>query len=291
MKVILSSNPFRDRGMKAARQAADILKKDGVECCFCLPFELGSVTPPDLPRDIDFKKLEQELPGADMLICFGGDGTILHAAKDATNHGVPILGVNLGSIGFMAELEESELSYISRIPSRNFAIEERMMLQVRVYRGKQLIYDQNALNDAVISKGSIARVAELDVTADSTTLISHLSGDGVIVSTPTGSTAYSMSAGGPIVEPTSDMLIITPICAHQLSARPLVLSAERNIAVQLPKRSRKSVYLSADGGKAIRLSGTDRVEICKANCRTQLVRLTGKNFYQLLNQKLGGGRG
>ena len=289
MKVILSSNPFRDRGMKAARQVASILQRDGVECSFCLPFELGAVNPPDLPRDIEFKQLHQELSGADMLVCFGGDGTILHAAKDATSQGVPILGVNLGNIGFMAELEESELNLVGCIPSGKFTVEERMMLQVRAYRGKQLIYDQIALNDAVISKGSIARVAELEVVADGT-VISCLSGDGVIVSTPTGSTAYSMSAGGPIVEPTSDALIVTPVCAHQLSARPLVMSAERTIVVQMPKRSRKSVYLSTDGGKAIRLSGTDRVEICKADCRTQLVRLTGKNFYQLLNQKLGGYR-
>lgn len=289
MKVILSSNPFRDRGMKAARQVASILGRDGVECCYCLPFELGAVNPPDLPRDIEFKQLHQELAGADMLVCFGGDGTILHAAKDATSHGVPILGVNLGNIGFMAELEESELNLVGCILSGKFTVEERMMLQVRAYRGKQLIYDQIALNDAVISKGSIARVAELEVVADGTA-ISCLSGDGVVISTPTGSTAYSMSAGGPIVEPTSDALIVTPVCAHQLSARPLVMSAERTIVVQMPKRSRKSVYLSADGGKAIRLSGTDRVEICRADCRTQLVRLTGKNFYQLLNQKLGGGR-
>ena len=289
MKVILSSNPFRDRGMKAARQVASILGRDGVECCYCLPFELGAVNPPDLPRDIEFKQLHQELAGADMLVCFGGDGTILHAAKDATSHGVPILGVNLGNIGFMAELEESELNLVGCIPSGKFTVEERMMLQVRAYRGKQLIYDQIALNDAVISKGSIARVAELEVVADGTA-ISCLSGDGVVISTPTGSTAYSMSAGGPIVEPASDALIVTPVCAHQLSARPLVMSAERTIVVQMPKRSRKSVYLSADGGKAIRLSGTDRVEICRADCRTQLVRLTGKNFYQLLNQKLGGGR-
>lgn len=290
MKIILSSNPFRDRGMKAARQVAAILEKDGVECCYCLPFDLDSVNPPDMPPDIEVKQLHQELPGADMLVCFGGDGTILHAAKDATSHGVPILGVNMGSIGFMAELEESELNLVGCIPSGKYAVEERMMLQIRAYRGKQLIYDQFALNDAVISKGSIARVAELDVVADGT-FVCHLSGDGVIVATPTGSTAYSMSAGGPIVEPTSDALIITPVCAHQLSARPLVMSAKRKITVQMPKRSRKSVYLSADGGKAIRLSGTDRVEICAAECRTQLIRLTGKNFYQLLNQKLGGGRG
>lgn len=289
MKVILSSNPFRDRGMKAAKQVAAILERDGAECCFCLPFELGAVNPPDLPRDIEFRQLHQELAGADMLVCFGGDGTILHAAKDATCHGVPILGVNLGNIGFMAELEESELKLVSGISSGNYTVEERMMLQVRAYRGKQLIYDQIALNDAVISKGSIARVAELEVVADGT-VISYLSGDGVIISTPTGSTAYSMSAGGPIVEPVSDAIIVTPVCAHQLSARPLVMSAERKIVVQMPKRSRKSVYLSSDGSKAIRLAGTDRVEICKADCRTQLVRLTGKNFYQLLNQKLGGGR-
>ena len=289
MKVILSSNPFRDKGMKAAKQVAAILEKNGVECCFCLPFELGSVNPPEMPADIQVKQLHQELAGADVLVCFGGDGTILHAAKDATSHGVPILGVNMGSIGFMAELEESELSLVGLISSGNYTVEERMMLQVRAYRGKQLIYEQIALNDAVISKGSIARVAELDVMADET-FICHLSGDGVIVATPTGSTAYSMSAGGPIVEPTSDALIITPVCAHQLSARPLVMSAKRNITVQMPRRSRKSVYLSTDGGKAIRLSGTDRVEICMADCRTQLIRLTGKNFYQQLNQKLGGGR-
>ena len=287
MKVILSSNPFRDRGMKAARQAASILEKDGVECRFCLPFDLGAVNPPEMPRDIEFKHLEQELPGADVLICFGGDGTILHAAKDATIHNVPILGVNLGNIGFMAELEESELNMVSRIATRNFSIEERMMLQVRVYRGKQLIYDQIALNDAVISKGSIARVAELDVSADGV-LICQLSGDGVVVATPTGSTAYSMSAGGPIVEPASDNLVVTPVCAHQLSARPMVMAPDRTITVQLPRRSRKSVYLSVDGGKALRISGNDRVEICRAECCTRLVKLSGKNFYQLLNQKLGG---
>lgn len=287
MKVILSSNPFRDRGMKAAGQAAEILKKAGVECCYCLPFELGGANPPDLPREMTFCDMQQELPGADMLICFGGDGTILHAAKDAASHNVPILGVNMGSVGFMAELEEGELHRIARIPTGNYTIQPRMMLQIKVFRGKQMVYDQLALNDAVISKGSIARVAELEVTADGT-LISRMSGDGVVIATPTGSTAYSMSAGGPIVEPTSDVLIVTPVCAHQLSARSIVMSAERTITASLPRGSRKSVYLSVDGGKAIRLSGTDRVEIRKAEYRTQLVRLTGKNFYQLLNQKLGG---
>jgi len=287
MRVILSSNPYRDRGMKAAQQAQRILERVGVECCFCLPFELGHGNHADLPRNLKFSNLQQELSHADMLICFGGDGTILHAAKDATTHNVPILGVNMGSVGFMAELEEGELSQLERLADGDYTAEERMMLQVRVFRGKQVVFDEYALNDAVLSKGTIARVAELDVSADGV-LICQLSGDGVVVATPTGSTAYSMSAGGPIIEPSSDNLVVTPVCAHQLSARPMVMAPERTIAVQLPRRSRKSVYLSVDGGKALRISGNDRVEIRRADCCTRLIKLSGKNFYQLLNQKLGG---
>jgi len=187
----------------------------------------------------------------------------------------------------MAELEEGELSQLERLASGDYTTEERMMLQVRVFRSKQVVFDEYALNDAVLSKGTIARVAELDVSADGV-LICQLSGDGVVVATPTGSTAYSMSAGGPIVEPSSDNLVVTPVCAHQLSARSMVIAPERTITVQLPRRSRKSVYLSVDGGKAMRISGNDRVEIRRAQCRTRLVKLSGKNFYQLLNQKLGG---
>lgn len=289
MRVILSSNPYRDRGMRAAQQARNILERVGVECCFCLPFEIGQNSHAELPGNLNFADLQQELSRTDMLICFGGDGTILHAAKDATMHNVPILGVNMGSVGFMAELEEGELSRLGRLAVGEYAVEERMMLQVRLLRGKQVVYEELALNDAVLSKGSIARVAELDVFADGIN-ICQLSGDGVVVATPTGSTAYSMSAGGPIVEPGSHNLIITPVCAHQLSARPMVMADTRTIVVQLPRHSRKSVYLSVDGGKATRISGSDRVEIRRAEQCTRLVKLPGKNFYQLLNQKLGGYR-
>ena len=287
MRVILSSNPYRDRGMKAAQQAQRILERVGVECCFCLPFEIGQGSHVDLPKHLKFSNLQQELLHADMLICFGGDGTILHAAKDAAIHDVPILGINMGSVGFMAELEETELQQLERLAAGNYTTEERMMLQVRLIRGKQVVFDECALNDAVLSKGTIARVAELDVSADGV-LTCQVTGDGVVVATPTGSTAYSMSAGGPIVEPVSDNLVVTPVCAHQLSARPMVMAPEHTITVQLPRRSRKSVYLSVDGGKSIRISGNDRVEIRRAERRTRLVKLSGKNFYQLLNQKLGG---
>ena len=143
------------------------------------------------------------------------------------------------------------------------------------------------MNDAVISKGSMARVAEMEVLADHVNVTS-ITGDGVIVATPTGSTAYSMSAGGPIVEPTSRSIVVTPVCAHQLSARTMVLAPERTVTVQLPRGNRKYLYLSVDGGKALRLSGGDRVDICRSRRSTQLVRLADRSFYQVINQKLGG---
>ena len=287
MKIILSSNPYRDKGLRAALEAKHILEQTGAEISICLPFVPKKGERFDIPGYLPLSSLEKELPGADILICFGGDGTILHAARDATLHNVPIMGVNMGSVGFMAELERSELTQLQKLAKGQYNIEERMMLDVYVFRGDRLVSQNLALNDAVISKGSMARVAEMEVLADQIP-VTEVTGDGVIVATPTGSTAYSMSAGGPIVEPMSKCIIVTPVCAHQLTARAMVLAPERSVSVCLPKGNRKYLYLSVDGGKAVRLTGGDRVEIQKSACSTRLVRLTDRSFYQLINQKLGG---
>ena len=287
MRIILSSNPYRDRGLRAALEARKILERAGASTVLCLPFTPKKGDRVELPNRCTLSRLEEELPRADLLICFGGDGTILHAARDATLHNIPILGVNMGSVGFMAELERGELSLLSQLARDRFKTEERMMLDVRVLRGGRVISEDLALNDAVISKGSMARVAEVEVLADLVP-ITALVGDGVIVSTPTGSTAYSMSAGGPIVEPTSQCLIVTPVCAHQLTARAMVLASERQVTVRLPKASRKYLFLSVDGGKAVRLAGGDRVEIRRSEHRTRLVQLADRSFYRVVNQKLGG---
>ena len=273
MRVLLSSNPYRDRGLRVALEARRILNNAGAETALCLPFAPRKGDRLDLPRQVKLGSMEEELKRADVLLCFGGDGTILHAARDATLHDVPILGVNMGSVGFMAELERGELSLLTLLAAGEYRTEERMMLSVRVLR--------------VISKGSMARVAEMEVRADGV-LVTNLMGDGVIVSTPTGSTAYSMSAGGPIVEPTSRDIIVTPVCAHQLSTRSMVLAPERLVTVQLPRGSRKHLYLAVDGGKALRITGTERVEISCARQSTRLIRLTERNFYQIIYQKLGG---
>lgn len=288
MKIILSPNPYRDRNLKVALRAQEILRQGGVETAMCLPFLLDNDSRVDLPKQQEFSHMQTELKDADMLICFGGDGTILHAARDAIAHKVPVLGVNMGSVGFMAELEHSELDHLSKVIQGQYTLEPRMMLDVLVRRGKDIVYRDLALNDAVITKGAVARVIDLNVCGDGIPIYSF-SGDGVILSTPTGSTAYSMSAGGPIVEPTAENVIVTPICAHALHAKSLVLDRSRVVQVKIGRMSRKSAHLSVDGGRAFRLSGNDLVEVQRSKSVTRVVRLTQRSFYEIINQKLGRG--
>ena len=289
MKAILCSNPYRDWGLRTALEARRILDQEGVKTSFCMPFSPRKGDRLEIPRHISFAPLTQELKTADILICFGGDGTILHMARDATENDVPILGVNMGSVGFMAELERSELTLLAAVAQGRYTLEERMMLEVKACRGSRVLSEDLALNDAVISKGSTARVAELEVMADQVPIYT-VTGDGIIVATATGSTGYSMSAGGPIVEPTSRCILVTPVCAHQLTARSMVLPPDRLVTVRIPRGSRKQLYLSVDGGKALRLNSGDRVEVSCAQVATKLVRLSHRSFYQVISQKLGSAR-
>ena len=285
MKVVLSPNPYRDRGLKVAIQAKRVLERAGVRTAVCLPFELEGANRSELSGELAYSEMEKELPGADMLICFGGDGTILHAARDAYPWDIPILGVNMGSVGFMAAPEHGELEKLAQIGTGKYATELRMMLDVAVRRGREVLRRDVALNDAVITKGAVARVIDLAVRADGVRIYDY-SGDGVILSTPTGSTAYSMSAGGPIVEPTAENILVTPICAHSLQAKPLVMGRDRLVSVRLGRTARKTAYLSVDGGRAFKLSGGDVVEVRRSQKYTRLVRLTAHSFYENINQKL-----
>lgn len=286
MKIVLSPNPYRDHGLKAAQTAKRILEEKGVEVAMCLPFDIEDAGRAPLPSGIELKDLNTELDGTDILVCFGGDGTILHAARDASPRNIPILGVNMGSVGFMAELEQSEMQLLERLPGKNYKIECRMMLDVSVRRDGKRVFSETALNDAVIVKGAVARMLDLEVTGDRA-VISSFSGDGVVIATPTGSTAYCMAAGGPIVEPTSENTIMAPVCAHSLHAKPFVLDSRRTVGIRIAPGSRKTAYLSVDGGKAFRILPGDWVECRKSRQQTRLIRLTGRSFYELIHTKLG----
>ena len=280
--IILTPNPYRDKNFQTVRNAIEVLKGAGLNPRVCLPFDIDRSY--ELPRDIRFHRLDREIGNAEMVICFGGDGTILHMAKAATKRDIPILGVNIGTMGFMAELESSELDKLALLADGNYMLDHRMMLDVTIQRARDIIYHDICLNDVVITKGAVARIVHLQVKCDGVCALES-GGDGVIISTATGSTAYNFSAGGPIVEPDAKNIIITPICAHEVGSRCIVASDRRTVTVEMIHNARRNAYLSADGGRAVRLNMGDVATIRKSNLETKLVRLKDRSFYDVVSAK------
>ena len=280
--IILAPNPYRDKNFQTVRNAVEVLKGVGLNPRICLPFDIDRSY--ELPKDLRFSRLDREIGNAEMVICFGGDGTILHMAKAATRRGIPILGVNIGTMGFMAELESGELDKLALLAEGKYTLDSRMMLDVAVQRDRDIIYHDICLNDVVITKGAVARIVHLQVKCDGVCAM-ETGGDGVIISTPTGSTAYNFSAGGPIVEPDAKNIIITPICAHEVGSRCIVASEKRTVTVEMIHNARRNAYLSADGGRAVRLNMGDVATIKKSNLETRLVRLKDRSFYDVVSAK------
>jgi NAD+ kinase len=227
----------------------------------------------------------EQLPGkVDAVSVFGGDGTLLYAARLVAGSGVPILGVNLGSLGFLTEVKLEELRpAFENLLSGNYYIENRMLLYVTVLRNQQEIARYLALNDAVINKGALARIVELEVTVNAQ-LMTLTRADGLIISTPTGSTAYSLSAGGPILYPTLEAFVITPICPHTLSNRPVVVPDDGIIGVCLSRGA--EVMLTVDGQVGMPLQQGDCLHVEKAGPSIHLIQATGSSFFKLLREKL-----
>ena len=271
-KVILCPNPYRDAQLRVAKEAKRVLDEVGCPNVVCLPFR--NQEPPE-GYGLNIEPLQQEIRGADMIIAFGGDGTILHLSKTAAHRDIPVLGVNLGSLGFMAELESKDLLRLRDLCDGKYEIESHMMLDVSVQRDGRVIYSNLALNEALIARGNISRVIRLQIFTEQGKLVD-----------PTGSTAYSLSAGGPVVEPTARNFIVSPICAHSVHANAYVLSPERVITVQTEKNSYKPVLLSVDGGRAFSLRSGDSIEVRRSKFDTKLVRLSKRSFCEILQKKM-----
>ena len=280
-KVVLCPNPYRDTDFKVTMSLKEHLNSRGVETAVSPLFEGDRQD----EWNEGFVPLHEAAAGADMLVCFGGDGTILHSAKYAMKNNIPILGVNMGSKGFMAELETDELELTDKVLSGEYGLDQRMVLDICVVRDNKVIYEDTALNETVVS--GMARIIDVSIYGDGRK-ISHLSGDGVIISTPTGSTAYSMSAGGPIVEPTAENIIITPLCAHALAAKAFVLAPDREVAVKLESIGIKTAFLSVDGVNSLELHSGDIVKASKSAYVVELIRVKDRNFYDIVSEKLGG---
>ena len=231
------------------------------------------------------RPLPQELRSADLLINFGGDGTILHLAKLVALNKIPVLGINMGGLGFIAELEASELEALRRLKDWDFHTEDRMMLDVSVIRDGKQVYTNLGLNDAVIREGPISHVIHLKISSDGRHL-ADIAGDGVIVSTPTGSTAYSLSAGGPVVEPVAQTMVVCPICIHNMRFSSYVLSPEHTLTIELERNGRKPVYLFVDESRAFTLRSDDQILVRRSKYVTKLARLSERSFCEIFAQKM-----
>jgi NAD+ kinase len=222
---------------------------------------------------------------ADLVVVLGGDGTLIYTARLLSGRGVPILGVNLGSLGFMTEVPVDELfPVLDEVLAGRFKVDSRMKLTCRLVRDKRVVLEDEVLNDVVINKGALARIADHETSIDGVP-ITNYKADGIILATPTGSTAYSLSAGGPIVHPSVDCTILSPICSHALTQRSIVVPADRTIRVTLRSET-ADTYLTLDGQTGHPLQGNDCIEVVRSPNRVNLVRNPHMAYFTILRQKL-----
>lgn len=225
----------------------------------------------------------------DLAIVIGGDGTMLHVARSLAPHGVPLVGVNMGRLGFLTDIPLVEMyEDIGRILDGEFHTEQRMMLEVEIWQGEELMLSDTAFNDMVIGKGLLERLIEFQIYIDGE-FVTESRSDGIIVATPTGSTAYALSAGGPILHPQLESLILVPICPHTLSMRPIALKDTSVIDLTLVEICRRCAHVSLDGQIKMHLEGDEKVRVRRAKNTVKLVRTLEHNHYAALRSKLGWG--
>ncbi len=279
-KVVLCPNPYKDKDLEVTREARELLMQAGMEVAVS-PEEMGDEGI-KLPDSIEYCELEEAIEGAVLVVSLGGDGTIMHTARRMVGHRVPLIGVNLGSVGFLSELERSDIGRLVTAAQGHFTPSPRMMLRVELVRKGEVVFSSYALNDATVH--GIMQIIHVVACADGRRILEY-NGDGIVVCSPTGSSAYSMSAGGPLVEPTVENLILTPICPHALLARSCVLAPDRVVTVEI-SRLRGKAMLSVDGVD-VNMEDGDTVRVRKSGYQTMLAHVGSKSFYDIVFEKLG----
>ena len=231
--------------------------------------------------------IEKLFEGSELLIVMGGDGSIITAARMSHGYDIPIVGINFGRLGYLAELETGEIPLLKNIVMGEYRLEERMMLDVSVVKNGEIVnINYPCLNETVLSNGPISRLAEFDLYCDGEQ-VAHYAADGIIISTPTGSSAYSLSAGGPLVYQTMECIIATPICPHSFTLRPVVFTGDSVLEIRNPVCRKNSMYITVDGRDNEEIGPDDIIRISKSSSKTKLVRVKDGGFISTLNRKLG----
>ena len=279
--IVLCPNPFRDCGLQLTLKAKKMLEDKGFRTAVCPVF--GADDKDAIPAGIKLAEWSEVSASASLFVIIGGDGTVLHTARELNHSATPMLGVNLGTKGFMAALEPDELENVVDAAEGKYISSLRMMIDIELLRNGEVIYSDCGLNDAVIH--GMGDCIKLTACCDGDEIMTF-SGDGIVVSTPTGSTGYSLSAGGPIVEPEAENFIISPICAHVMGANTFVLGPNRTVTVKAEKLHDRKAFLSVDGTDGIELANNDILIVKKAEKVANLVHMGKKSFYDSTFDKL-----
>lgn len=232
-----------------------------------------------------FENFDKAMSLCDCAIAIGGDGTTLNIAKKAAFLNKSALGINAGRLGFMSGIERDELILLTKLINKEYIIDERAMLKATIEKDGEVLSSHHCLNDIVVSRGNFARLIDVTITCDGRS-VSNMRSDGVIISTPTGSTAYSMAAGGPVVSPEADCIIETPICPHSLMDRSIIFSADKELIVTANNDQNNSPIMTVDGQEAVNLTPGCQIHIKKSDITTKLIKLKPENFYEVLNKKI-----
>lgn len=274
-------NRDKDIGFEYTRRLVESIKKRNgqIRIAADIAGELGMET-----DDLDE---EGVLADSDLLICIGGDGTLLGAARKAYRSNLPILGINLGNLGFLTEIEKNDIdTAVEKLFQKEYCVEERMMLKAIITNSVgDIIADDVALNDVTISRIALSRILNLKMYINGA-FVDSFPGDGLIVSSPTGSTAYSMSAGGPIVEPDMNLMILTPICPHILYSRSFITKADSRVKVMVEYNYENNAMVTLDGQKGYRVSGGYTIEVIKSPETMKLIRINSRDFFTVLRTKI-----
>ena len=278
MKIFIKPNFEKQNAPQCTRRVCQVLADAGAE--LLMDREHQARMGYDFIR---FGERQALLEQADLLVAVGGDGTIIHAAQDAVAHDIPVVGINAGRLGFLAEVEPNEIGQLSRLLTGDYRVHRRMLLEA-VFTAPRKKTSYLAVNDIVISDGTRARIVDLEVYCMGT-FVSSYRADGLIFSTPLGSTAYALSAGGPIVDPSLDCIALTPICPHSLYSRTTLFSPDKQLTIRSVGTGGKT-FLTVDGQDMQTITPETSVTIRCAEKSLQMVDLFGKPFYEVLNQKL-----
>jgi NAD+ kinase len=282
-KFCVITNRDKDTNLEITTKIVDYMSKNQKECILLEGQNLGNCP----SRFTDAKTIPDDTECA---IVLGGDGTIIQAANDLLGKGIPILGINLGTLGFLAETEKHNIyEALDSLYTGRWSLESRMMLHGSIYSSSEEVYKGTVLNDIVITRSGFSRIISVSIYVNDE-LVDRYRGDGVIISTPTGSTGYNLSSGGPVVKPDARIMIITPICPHTLNSRSNVVSSEDSVKIKIDeskKTQEEEAIATFDGRMAILLQAEDIIDISKAKEETKLVKINHTSFFDILRTKIG----